>query len=133
MARYSFYIPTLTPDRFAELSERCYQVATTIGSKLAGWDGTGEPVFNQSEVSFNNPAPDDGDTFNITLNEEGSHVIETNDFPYDLIVRCCLLIFKQELGNTMMLTSNIPENTLDWIQAGVLIEAGNIDLSSGIS
>ena len=126
MARYSFQIPSLTPNDFALLSRRCEEVVTAIGCKLAGWDGTGEPVFSSSEITFNGIKDESHDTFSITLAGDNNCVVETNDHAYDLAVRCCLIIFRRELGSAMTLTSNIPEETLDWVQAEVLVDAGDV-------
>lgn len=67
MGRYIFQLPTLTQDRFASLSKRCAKVLESIDCKLAGWDGTGDPVFSGTEITFNIPNGTE-ETFSLTRN-----------------------------------------------------------------
>lgn len=123
MARYSYKTPTLAPDDFAQLAKLCEKVISFVECNIAGWDGYGKPVFNNNEIVFNGAYPNSKDTFSISFAGKPKYFVETGDHEYDLAVRCCLTVFLQEFGDRIKITSNIPEDSLDWIQASVIVEA----------
>jgi hypothetical protein len=122
MARYSFKIPTLAPDDFAALAQKCNDMLRFLEIPIAGWDGSGEPVFNNHEIVFNGKGEACGDSF--YLSSTGSNgIIQTYGHDYDLAVRCCLTIFKEALREQMKIISTIPEDALEWIEADGLVSA----------
>lgn len=122
MSRYIIKIPTLAPDRFAILSKRCEEIINSIGCKLAGWDGTGDPVFSDTEITFNVPHGTE-DTFSLTLNGDSNTVIETDDEVYNLAIKCCLLVFLIDIGDQVERKSVIEDKTEweTWVQAEALV------------
>lgn len=122
MPRYSVSMQPLSPEQFSALAVICKKVTETLGLPLAGWDGTGEPIFSDSEIVFNGRGEAQGDTFCIS--RTGSFgIMQTYGHDYDLAVRCCLLVFKQALGDDIVIISTVPEDALDWIEANSLVLA----------
>ena len=74
-------------------------------SKICGWDGRGEPIFSDTEISFNGCLPDDDElpdlsheTFSISLIGKEFDFCKTARKPYDRYVFICLFLAKQFFG-----------------------------------
>lgn len=127
MARYIFNLPSMTEQTFSECVTLCRNTIEAIGCDINGWDGTGKPVFSNKEICFNGALPLNGDTFSIRRDGNVRSVIDTNDHPYDLAVRCCLIIFDRACDN-MHLGSDVDDETMAWEQAKALVNAGSIEV-----
>ena len=88
-----------------ELGEAC---AKESGVEIAGWDGTGEPLFTGCEISFNGKGYEmSHETF--YLEREGRHThgfCKTARKPYDIVVCCFLLAFKKVFGKDFSYSSD---------------------------
>jgi hypothetical protein len=101
-----------TFDEFRKASEACERVTSQMNC-LSNWDGIGGPIFNETKVCFNNRGKT-ADTFLIsTRTNVGS--CDTRDLPYDLAVRCCLLIFSRFCPGFSL--NDFDENEKKWIEA----------------
>lgn len=89
--------------RFAEAALDCAEICYTIGG-LGSWDGSGDPSFNSSSISFNGK-DQIGDSFAINRTGSSGRSCNTGGKPYDLAVRCCLLIFKHHFGEDISIHS----------------------------
>jgi len=127
MARYIFNLPDMTEQTFSRCAMLCHNTIEAIGSEISGWDGTGSPVFSSKEISFNGTLPLNGDTFSIRRDGNVRSVIDTHDHPYDLAVRCCLVIFDRAC-DSMHLGSDVDNETMAWEQAKALVNAGAIEI-----
>ena len=74
-------------------------------SKICGWDGRGEPLFCDREISFNGSISDDDElsdlsheTFCISLISREFNFCKTARKPYDSYVFICLFLAKQIFG-----------------------------------
>ena len=88
--------------------------------KIAGYDGTGDPIFNDMEITFNGDANLDLDHETFYLSKagikqrgyekkegrKGFAFCKTAKKPYDLLVCACLLVYKHHSPNTMELGSD---------------------------
>lgn len=126
MPKYIFNIPDMTEEAFSDCVTLCRNTIEAIGSEIGGWDGTGKPVFSEQEICFNGVFPMQGDTFSIRRDGNARKVINTFGSPYDLAVRCCLVIFKRACEG-MHLGSDVDDETMAWEQARALVDAGTID------
>lgn len=122
MARYIFNIPEMTTEAFKECVTLCQNTIEAIGCSISGWDGTGKPVFSDKEICFNGTIPLSGDTFSIRRDGNVRSVIDTGHQPYDLAVRCCLVIFKRACEG-MHLGMLVNDEELKWEQAEALVDA----------
>lgn len=84
---------------------------------LAGWDGSGDPVFTNTQISFNGVDDDSGETFSVSKDQsDGIESCKTEHHPYDLAVRCCLLILRHHLSEEIEIGSN-DRNSKKWNEA----------------
>lgn len=96
------------PERFRNAVQDCRKVCESerFVDLLAGWDGSGDPVYSDSQVSFNSFDKDAHETFSIQ--REGSKGLEscrTEGAPYDLAARCCLLILRHYMPEEIEISS----------------------------
>jgi hypothetical protein len=59
--------------------------------KVAGWNGKGSPVLDDSEISLNGRVPDDCETFRIEKAGTPRNFCKTNRLPYDEVVVAILM------------------------------------------
>jgi hypothetical protein len=88
----------------------CKKLAASLptGVEIAGWDGTGEPVFNDNQIRFNGVAPHSHETFVLERcpGENQFAFTKTAQKPYDLLVCACLLVYKRHSPDSMSLSSD---------------------------
>lgn len=110
MSRYSFTTCVISEQEFAMLSQKCQTACKSLGVSLAGWDGSGSPIFDSNQICFNGEFPYSGDTFCLSRSGDYRKIVETNGHPYDVAVKCCLGIFKRHFEDRMMV--NLTESEL---------------------
>ena len=86
-------------DNLPEHSESAGGYHSADPLKLCGWDGTGEPVFTETEISFNGDATLglDHESFRVTPNTSKFDFCKTARKPYDLMVCAVLISMKKHL------------------------------------
>lgn len=109
--------------------------------KLAGWDGTGEPVFNEDEISFNGAGDElshetlliprefkfGKDDYGKWKAEEFKASGEVFAFcktarkPYDLAVQAVLILYKEYFGDKVKISSDGEAD--DWKSAFELVSS----------
>jgi len=102
-SQYTWHMPS-NPNRFEfqRAIEECQKVCEYLKTAatpvhLGGWDGSGEPLFTPSLISFNG-RHDTAQTFQIRLDGSGPNSCDTDSLQYDIAVRCCLLIFEEQVN-----------------------------------
>lgn len=103
--RYYTINGKLDPERFKSYSKDCKFICDKITEKyvggIAGWDGTGDPEFNEDEVVFNGIGDMSHETFAIGINSKGFNFTKTQLKDYDKHVYACLLLadiyFKKDI------------------------------------
>ena len=88
-----------------ELGKAC---AKASGVEIAGYDGTGEPVFTDKEISFNGKGDKlSNETFYLESKGRYTHgFCKTELKPYDIVVCCFLLAFKKAFGKDFEYSSD---------------------------
>ena len=61
---------------------------------LAGGNGSGNPIINDSGIIFNGKGEDSYETFSIKPNTPSLNFCKTGRKPYDIYVTSCLVILK---------------------------------------
>lgn len=92
------------------------KVLPALRARIAGWNGTGDPVLNADQVSFNGADDERNETFLFPrLDERPQPVIryglqfeccKTGAKPYDLAVAAFLVIAKHHLGTNLKVASD---------------------------
>lgn len=103
-ARYYTVNGNLDPEKFKNYSMDCKLVCDYItkqyGHEIAGFDGTGDSLFSESEVCFNGQGDDDShETFLLTTGTTGFQFTKTQLKPYDKHVYACLVIAQHYFDN----------------------------------
>ena len=112
----------LPAQSFEQAVNDCRRVLAAIEVRLAGHYSEGEPVFSRDEIAFNGVKGQDCETFVIRRvdlpRKPGRPVFsycKTEKLPYDLCVRCALVILKHHLGDNIKVTSDGTDE--DWKDA----------------
>ncbi len=97
-----------------------------VGVDLAGFDGTGHPIFQRDRIVFNGRAPAACEPFEVAVVEfdrrgcdEVRSYCKTAGMPYDLCVRSALIVLNARLGDSFRVSSDVPEN--EWEAARRLV------------
>jgi len=106
--------PTELPtDRFAAAAKDIHRVVRSAGVPLAGFEGTGEPVFTDNSVAFNGVGNARCEPFKVHDTEFDRHgrpetfsFCKTEGLPYDLAVKAALVILKEHLGDSIKVMSD---------------------------
>jgi hypothetical protein len=110
-----YWTPKQTSEKkFKEFSETCKKLHDNLPERsesagdyfndkpivIKGWDGTGEPIFDEKQVRFNGDESENlnHETFAIDFPDTDWNFCKTARKPYDLLVSACLLAAKQILG-----------------------------------
>ena len=111
-----------SPDKFAAAVRDFVRVyEDSFQDILAGWEGSGNPVLLDKQISFNGVDPQTGDTFSITVKgEAGQFSCKTQGFPYDEAVRCCLIILRHHLPEEIEIGST-DRGKMKWRKAQNLV------------
>ncbi len=97
--RYYTVNGKIDPEKFKSYSKDCKIICDYItekyGIEIADWDGNGEPVFSDRQVTFNGKGEDDShETFSLETTSKGFNFTKTNLKPYDKHVYACLFLAK---------------------------------------
>lgn len=92
-----------TPTKFKKAVETLNAIFAEhkdLRELLAGWDGNGEPVFDEGMIAFNGRADkdDDYESFVIRRTEPKWDFCKTQYRQYDVVVCITLLVLKKVLG-----------------------------------
>lgn len=91
-------VPTTHPQaRWDMFVEAVKHVASELPKDvvLKGWDGTGEPKFNENEIRFNGDGELSHETFSIDREGRGGfNFCKTAQKPYDLMVCATMNLYK---------------------------------------
>jgi len=106
--------PTELPtDRFAAAANEIRRVVGLAGVPLAGFEGSGEPVFMENSVVFNGVGNARCEPFKVHDTEFDRHgrpetfsFCKTQGLPYDLAVKAALVILKEHLGDSIKVMSD---------------------------
>jgi hypothetical protein len=122
-----------TEDKWAAIVEDCKTLHDNLPGDIwiAGWDGTGKPVFDKDKIRFNGAKPAAYETFQISRKPERNgwederrmpfKFCKTARQPYDLFVCACLLVYKRHSPDTMELGSD--GDAVDWVDAERFVHA----------
>jgi hypothetical protein len=107
---------------FARAVAASKRVVEHLQIPLAGYDGTGDPIFKDDAIVFNGRAPAACEAFEIHQQEfdrRGRNrffqFAKTNHAPYDICVRVSLICFKHFLGEEIRVMSDAPD--AEWEKA----------------
>ena len=119
-----------TEEKWAAILKDCEKLHESLPRDLliAGSQGEGWPIFNDSAIIFNGQAIDDHDHETFAMYQKGIERQKWHDpdrmpftccktarKPYDLMVCACLLAYKYHSPNTMALGSDGEAD--DWLSA----------------
>jgi len=112
----------LPKDRFARAVRDCQKVLKHIAVPLGGFDGSGEPVFNDDVIVFNGANGGACEPFEFHQTEfdrRGRKVIwsfcKTEHSSYDRCVQAALIVLKHHLGDLIKVGSDGTDE--DWSEA----------------
>lgn len=92
-----------------------------LSDAIVGWDGSGSPLFDVSQISFNGFDNQSGETFSIERNQQaGIYKCCTQGSAYDLAVRCCLLILRHHLPEDIEISSDDKDSAV-WQEAQQIV------------
>jgi hypothetical protein len=120
---YTHYFPhaKTTKKKWAKILTDCKTLLEKLPKNIIirGWDGGGEPVFNDEKISYNGNADNDLDHETFELLRDGAQpedyeadkkvgfrFCKTAYKPYDLLVCACLLVYKHHSPDTLELGSD---------------------------
>ena len=112
----------LPQEAFEKAVKDCRVLLAAVDVPLAGSHAEGEPVFRGDGIVFNGIKGHDCEPFSIKLVEvsrrPGKLVFsycKTQKLPYDLCVKCTLIILKHHLGDKIRVMSDFTDE--DWNDA----------------
>jgi hypothetical protein len=118
----------LPKEAFEKAAKDCLIVCAAIDVSLAGPEFKCEPVFSETEISFNGTKGQDCELFSIKASElprrPGRAIFsycKTEKLPYDLCVKCVLVILKHYLGEHIQVKSDGTDE--DWRDAKRLCQS----------
>lgn len=104
----------IDPIKFKDYSKDCKIVCEEItkqtGHGIAGWDGKGEPSFEDEEISFNGIGDLSHETFVLGPETSGFNFTKTQRKPYDKHVLSCLILAKEYFGDNIKVSSDGDNN-----------------------
>lgn len=125
---HSWLRPTELPaDKFATAVKDIRLVLKNFDVPLAGFEGHGEPIFNDDAVVFNGVSGAGCEPFEIHQVEfdrrgraEKFTFCKTQGLPYDLAVKVTLIVLKQHLGEFLKVMSDEPDEA--WEPAREIVD-----------
>lgn len=100
----------IDPIKFKDYSKDCKMVCEEItkqtGHGIAGWDGEGEPSFEDEGISFNGVGDLSHETFGLSPQTTGFNFTKTQRKPYDKHVLACLILAKEYFGDSIIKVSS---------------------------
>jgi hypothetical protein len=110
----------LGPFKLASMD--CKRIFAVIDVPLSGPESFGEPEINEHEIKFNGIKGQDCELFTVRAEEcprnPGRAIFtycKTENLPYDLCVKCALVILKHHLGDHIQVMSDGSDK--DWQDA----------------
>jgi hypothetical protein len=108
--RYYRVVGKIDPEKFKDYSKDCKilceEITNKWGNGIAGWNGSGEPHFDDNEISFNGEGDQSNETFELTTNTSGFNFCKTQRNPYDKHVLACLILAKEYFGDNIEISSD---------------------------
>ena len=99
----------IDPIKFKDYSKDCKMVCEEItkqtGHGIAGWDGEGEPRFEDEGISFNGIGDLSHESFGLSPQTTGFEFTKTQRKPYDKHVLACLILAKEYFGDNIKVGS----------------------------
>ncbi len=112
----------LPADAFAKAADDCRTILAAADVRLAGGQSEGEPVFTRDEIAFNGVKGEDCEPFRIqpvqlprSPDRPVFSYCKTEKLPYDLCVKCALVILQHYLGGDIKVMSDGKD--ADWDDA----------------
>ncbi len=112
----------LDAEAFAKASADCKLLLAGVDAPLSGMQCEGEPVFTADEIIFGGITGYACEPFIIRISEQPRHpgrpllsYCKTENLPYDLCVKCALIILKHRLGGDISVMSDAEDD--DWNDA----------------
>src|SRR4051812_32399048 len=110
---HSWLRPTELPaDAFAAAVKDIQLALKRANIPLAGFEGSGKPVFREDAVVFNGvqgAACEPFEIHQVEFDRRGRPEVfsfcKTQGLPYDLAVKAALIVFKSHLGETIQVMS----------------------------
>lgn len=100
----------IDPIKFKDYSKDCKMVCEEItkqsGHGIAGWNGEGEPRFEDEGISFNGIGDLSHETFGLGPQTSGFNFTKTQRKPYDKHVLACLILAKEYFGDNIKVSSD---------------------------
>jgi hypothetical protein len=96
----------LFPGHFELAVKDIKELIKIAGVKIAGGDGSGKPVINADEITFNGKDPESYETFGITPEPIRFDFCKTGVRPYDIVVAGALVILKHHCGDSFNVSSD---------------------------
>jgi hypothetical protein len=100
----------IDPIKFKDYSKDCKMVCEEItkqsGHGIAGWNGEGEPRFEDEGISFNGIGELSHETFGLGPQTSGFNFTKTQRKPYDKHVLACLILAKEYFGDNIKVSSD---------------------------
>ena len=100
--------------KFKDYSKDCKMVCEEItkqsGHGLAGWNGEGEPRFEDEGILFNGVGDLSHETFGLGPETSGFNFTKTQRKPYDKHVLACLILAKEYFGDNIKVSSDGDNN-----------------------
>lgn len=100
----------LDPEKFKNYSKDCKVVCDYItknfGHGIAGWDGDGDPRFEDEGISFNGIGELSHESFGLGIKSSGFNFTKTARKPYDRHVLACLILAKEYFGDNIKVSSD---------------------------
>jgi len=104
----------IDPIKFKDYSKDCKMVCEEItkqtGHGIAGWDGEGEPRFEDEGISFNGIGDLSHESFGLSPQTTGFEFTKTQRKPYDKHVLACLILAKEYFGDIIKVSSDGDNN-----------------------
>lgn len=88
---------------FAKAVEDCDKLRTALKIDIGGWDGEGSPEFSEKGIIFNGKVA--CETFTIEPKKD-IDFCKTEGRPYDMLVRCCLIVFRHYFQEKFYVSSD---------------------------
>ena len=100
----------IDPIKFKDYSKDCKMVCEEItkqsGHGIAGWNGEGEPRFEDDVILFNGVGDLSHETFGLGPQTSGFNFTKTQRKPYDKHVLACLILAKEYFGDNIKVSSD---------------------------
>lgn len=115
--------PTELPrEHFVRAVNDCRTVLATLDVSLAGFDGTGTPIYNDERIVVNGRSPQHCEPFEVArveFDRRGRDVVrsfcKTESLPYNVCVQAALIVLKHHMPGLIHVSSDVGLH--DWSRA----------------